>query len=290
MNTRRRRSDTVTSSATRPGCSCITASPTWKELPTRITSDIPFQPRTVCRRTSPGKPVSGPIPNLDAPAFDALWHKAHVSYVNGPLEIWGRFVQDGEEAPPSRSIYSSTRPAGTSLDDWTTGREILNHQYTLAVRFKKELSPAWNLELLQSDDYWDVQGSAAPHLVRAREPTRVADENQAFSRAIAVWTPNDAHSLAFGAEYSHMWFHDPPYSDALDIAPVVAKRDWQTDTISFLAEHQWRISGAMDDVPEFPHGQEYLFGLVAVAARHGGVHADEVGHFQADGRPIGAPR
>jgi iron complex outermembrane receptor protein len=189
-------------------------------------------------------PVNGPIPNLDAPAFGALWYKAHVSYVNGPFEIWGRFVQDGEEAPPSRSIYRNTIPAGAPLGEWTEGREVLNDQYTVAGRFKKELSPAWNLELLQSDDYWAFKDQRAGTSVlgSSPRPTRLADENQAFSRAIAVWTPTDAQSLAFGAEYSHMWFHDPPYSDALDVAPVVAKRDWQTDTISFLAEHQWRIT------------------------------------------------
>ena len=186
-----------------------------------------------------GHPVPGPIPNLDAPAFDALWHKAYVSYVNGPLEIWGRFVQDGEEAPPSRSIYSNTRPAGTSLDEWTTGREIQNQQYTLAASFKKELSPSWNLELLQSDDLWDFKDQRA---FTSPKPTRLANENQAFSRAIAVWTPTDGQSLAFGVEYSHMWFHDPPQSDALDVAPVVSNRDWQTDTISLLAEYQWRIT------------------------------------------------
>jgi len=191
-----------------------------------------------------GDPVSGPIPNLDAPAFGDLWHKAHLSYVNGPLEIWGRFVQDGEATPPTRSIYRNTIPSGVALDDWTMGREILNQQYTLTASFKKELSPSWNLQLLQSDDYWAFKDQRAGTSIfgSSPRPTRLADENQAFSRAIAVWTPTDAQSLAFGMEYSHMWFHDPPYSDALDVAPVVSNRDWQTDTISFLAEHQWRIN------------------------------------------------
>ena len=186
-----------------------------------------------------GQPVSGPIPNLGAPAFDSLWYKAHVSYVNGPWEVWGRFVQDGDADPPSRSIYSSTRPAGTTLPFWTDGREIRNDQYTGTVRFKRDFSPTWNLELLQSDDLWAFKDKRAGTSPR---PTRNADENQLFSRAIAVWTPNDSHSLAFGTEYSHIWFHDPPQSDALDVAPVVTKRNWDTDTISFLAEHQWRIA------------------------------------------------
>ena len=187
----------------------------------------------------PGKPVGGPIPNLDAPAFGSLWHKVHLSYVNGPWEIWGRFVQDGEVTPPSRSIYSNTRPSTTPLEDWTLGREIRNQQYTGTVRFKKDLSPTWNLELLQSDDLWAFKDQRA---FTSPKTTRSANENQAFSRAIAVWTPNDAHSLAFGIEYAHEWFHDPPYADALDIAPVVSNRNWQTDTVSLLAEYQWKIA------------------------------------------------
>ena len=48
--------------------------------------------------------------------------------------------------------------------------------------------------------------------------------------------------MAVGTDYSHEWFHDPPYSYALDRAPIVSDRNWQTDTISLFAEHQWRIN------------------------------------------------
>ena len=187
---------------------------------------------------NPDDPVRGPIPNLDAPAFGSLWHKVHLDYVNGPWDFWGRFVQDGEVSPPSRSIYSGTRPAATSLDDWTLGREIRNQQYTAAGSFRKDLTPQWNLQLLESFDRWAFKDQRAGTSPR---PTRSANENQAFSRAIVDWTPSSAHSLAFGAEYSHMWFYDPPYADALDIAPVVPNRHWQTDTISPLAEYQWKV-------------------------------------------------
>jgi iron complex outermembrane receptor protein len=186
-----------------------------------------------------GHPVRGPIPNLNEPAFGSLWHKVHASYVNGPWEVWGRFVQDGTMTPPSRTIYMGNIPVGTSLEEWTRGRQIRNQQYTGAVSFKKELSPTWKLELLQSSDFWQFKDERAGTSPR---PTRTANELQVFSRAIGFWTPNDVHSLAFGVEYSHFWFHDPPQSDALDVVPVVSNRNWQTDTISFLAEHQWRIT------------------------------------------------
>ena len=134
-----------------------------------------------------GHPVTvGAVPNLDAPAFGSLWHKVHLDYVNGPFEVWFRSVQDGDDDPPSRSIYSSKKPTTTSLDAWTTGREIRNQQNTGAVRFKKDLSPTWNLELLQSDDFWAFKDQRAGTSPR---PTRSAYENQAFSRAIATWTP-----------------------------------------------------------------------------------------------------
>ena len=187
-----------------------------------------------------GKPNPGPISDLDAPAFGQPWYKAHVDYVNGPWEFWGRYVQDGGLAPPTRTIYTKTIPAGEPLGEWVTGREILNDVYTVAGRFKKELSPAWNLELLESDDVWQFKDQRAGTNIR---PTRLALENQAFSRAIARWDPVDWQSLAFGAEYAHVWYHDPPYSDALDLSPVVSNRNWQSDTISLLAEDQWRIGG-----------------------------------------------
>jgi hypothetical protein len=116
--------------------------------------------------------------------------------------------------------HVGNRPAGTSLEEWTCGRQIRNQQYTGALSFKKELSPAWKLELLQSSDFWQFKDERAGTSPR---PTRTGNELQAFSRAIGVWIPNDAHSLAFGVEYSHFWFGDPPQSDALDATRVEAK-------------------------------------------------------------------
>ena len=187
-----------------------------------------------------GQPYRGPMANIDSAVFDTPWMKLHASYVNGPLEFWVRFVQDGEANRPPREIYSTTKPAGMSLEDWTHGRNNQNDQATGTVRFKSDLSPTWNLELLQSYDIFAFTDQRAGFQYTVKE--RHAVEQQLFSRAIATWTPSKANSLAFGAEYSHMWFYDPPQSDALDKAPVVADRAWQTDTISLLAEDQWKIN------------------------------------------------
>jgi outer membrane receptor protein involved in Fe transport len=186
-----------------------------------------------------GQPYSGPKDNDGTTAFGAPWQKAFVSYVDGPWELWGRFTQDGSETQPRRDIYTNSKPANDPVDTWTEGRSTENQQVTATARFRKDLSQTWNLDLLQSYDVWvatDQRWGDSPG-----KPVRVSDENQLFSHAIATWTPCDSQSIAFGTEYSHLWYDDPPDSDSLDSTPVVTQRTWQVDTISFLAEDQWKI-------------------------------------------------
>lgn len=186
-----------------------------------------------------GQPVSVPVANLGTAGFGELWHKLHVSFTKGPLEFWGRFVQDGGQDRPMREIYSMARPAGIPLEEWTRGRQFRNRQLTGSVRLKQEISPQWNLDLAQTWFQWGFKDQRAG--VNYTQPERHARETELNTRAIAQWRPTDAQSLAFGTEYSHVWFHNPPYSDALDRAPAVADRAWQVDMISLLAEHQWKL-------------------------------------------------
>lgn len=187
-----------------------------------------------------GHDYDGPMTNEGDSAFDNPWHKLHLSYVHGPLEIWGRFVQDGGEARPNRDIYTGTKPGTIPVHEWTRGRTVRSQQFTLAARFKHDLSRQLSVDLLQSYSAWLFTDQRAG--VSVGRPIRHAYEHTLFSRAIAVWKPNEAHSIAFGGEYAHRWFHDPAQSDALDRDPVVTDRDWQNDTFSLLAEHQWRIT------------------------------------------------
>jgi outer membrane receptor protein involved in Fe transport len=196
-----------------------------------------------------GRPYRGPMANFGEAGFDELWHKVHLSYVAGPFEFWTRFVQDGGQDRPMREIYTTARPAGMSLQEWTRGRQFRNRQATATASYKKDLSSQWRLELTQSYDVWWLKDERAG--VNFTQPLRKGDEQELFSRAIAIWSPGDNHEVAFGMDYSHEWFYDPSYSDTLDRAPAVADRDWQTDTISFLGEYQWRISDNWSTVLSF---------------------------------------
>jgi outer membrane receptor protein involved in Fe transport len=184
--------------------------------------------------------TGGPIANVGEAAFGLPYQKAHVSYVNGPFEIWFRYVQDGTDTRPARNIFTGTKPASESLADWLEGRETLNQVYTNAISFKKDVSDQWNLSALASYDLWVNKDQRAG--VSTKEPTRVSNENQLFGQVIANWKPVSSQSIAVGTEFSQLWYHDPPQSDALDLTPVVPTRDWQTQTFSLFGEDQWKFA------------------------------------------------
>ena len=52
-----------------------------------------------------GEPYAGPMADLDRAGFDSLWHKIHVSYVDGPFELWARYVQDGSQESYAGDLY-----------------------------------------------------------------------------------------------------------------------------------------------------------------------------------------
>ena len=164
--------------------------------------------------------------------------KVHASFVTGPFEVWLRYVQDGYTHPPQREVYETVKPDTISLEDWVKGRTIENRQTTLTFSYKEDLSASWSVQALQSFDTWEFTDRRASTFLN--NPEREAHEQESFSRAIFTWSPNEKHLLALGSEYSHEAFYDPAQSDALDRDPVILSRSWETNTISFLSEYQWK--------------------------------------------------
>jgi len=187
-----------------------------------------------------GQPLSGALTNYGAAGFGEPRAKAHVTYDKGPLEIWARFTQDGGEDPPLREIYTTPKPATMSVADWVRGRQFMNRQSSVTSTFNQAITSHWSVKLLQSYARWDAEDQRMGTQTNAPW-IRDAVEDESFSRAVATWSPSSGQSLAVGTEYSHEWFHDPYYSDALDRPPIVSQRDWQTNTVSFLGEYQGRI-------------------------------------------------
>jgi hypothetical protein len=95
-----------------------------------------------------------------------------------------------------------------ALEDWVRGREFVNRQATVAATYTRELAPEWTMSLTESFDRWAAEEQRMGTQLNA-PMARTASENEAFTRGIVTWSPDMAHSLAFGGEYSAEWFADP---------------------------------------------------------------------------------
>lgn len=170
-----------------------------------------------------GEDVPQPVSHLGAQAYGHLEQKAHVSYVNGPFEIWGRFTEGGMKLRPQRStLQTTTQPLGDQL-----GFTSYDRQYTLVATCNQDLTETFNLDAqLSYNNNLNIYDRNPPLLERS--------ENEIHGRVIGNWKPNDEHALALGVEVSHNIFNgatannNPPPTD-----------NWATDTFSVMAEHQW---------------------------------------------------
>jgi iron complex outermembrane receptor protein len=173
-----------------------------------------------------GEPVPYPVSHLGAQAYGHLEQKAHVSYVNGPFEIWARFTEGGMKLRPQRSTLQTT---ALPLDD-NLGFTSYDRQYTLVATCNQDLSETFNLDAqLSYNNNLNIYDRHPPMLERS--------ENEIHGRVIGNWKPNDQHAVALGIEYAHDMFNgatannSPPPTD-----------NWATDTFSVMAEHQWTLS------------------------------------------------
>jgi iron complex outermembrane receptor protein len=179
-----------------------------------------------------GEPVSFDVPNLHD-AGDRLKLKFHSSYVNGPTEVWARYTQGGGIVRPQRTNFQSG-----DLDAAAQGRRNLSQQFTIASKYKKDLSELINLEAFLS--YGEYEYRLWLYDIYPESDDR--KERELYGRLLGTWTLSDERSAALGLEYSRMWFDGAPvgYGPAPGVHPVTDS--WQTDTVSLLAEHQWHVT------------------------------------------------
>ena len=185
-----------------------------------------------------GQPVDFPVRRLHQAAYGDLEHKVHVSYVNGPFEIWARYTQGGVNARPERSVLSLT----TNVVDNSLGFVSFDRQFTIATSYKQELSETFSLEAQLSYDYnLNAYDRRVPGVTNLPTLYSLAlfdrAENAIRGRAVGNWKPYEQHALALGVEYAHEMFNGPTANDTR-----IPLDDWATESISFMAEHQWTLS------------------------------------------------
>jgi iron complex outermembrane receptor protein len=188
-----------------------------------------------------GQPVPFPVRRLNEAAYGGLQHKAHVSYVHGPVELWARYTQGGANLRPERSLLSLT----TNMVDDTLGFVSFNRQFTAVAAYQQDLSATFNLHLQLAYDYnqniYDRSAAGVTNLTGGASVFSLVpldrEEHAVRGRAIGNWKPVDAHALALGLEHSHEIYRGRTGNDSR--YPV---DHWSADTISVMAEHQWTLN------------------------------------------------
>jgi hypothetical protein len=148
------------------------------------------------------------------------------------VEFWARFTQDGGVMRDQRSVLQSVDNALTRK-----GRKSENQQFTIAGKYKQDLSADFNLETFTSYSRYLYRLWLYDQYPNSDDRL----EEEAFVRVLGTWTPTKRQSMALGMEYSHMWFDGPPvgYGPGPGLPPT--RNVWQTDMVSLLAEHQWQV-------------------------------------------------
>jgi outer membrane receptor protein involved in Fe transport len=134
---------------------------------------------------------------------------------------------------PQRTNFQSG-----DLEAAAKGRRNLSQQFTLASKYKKDLSDLFTLETFLSYGVYKYR----LWLYDIYPESDDRKERELYGRVLGTWTLSDKQSAALGLEYSHMWFDGAPigYGPAPGIHPE--SDSWQTDTVSLLAEHQWHLT------------------------------------------------
>ncbi len=179
-----------------------------------------------------GEPVSIGVPDLHD-AGDMLKLKFHLSFVNGPMETWARYTKGGAVVRPQRTNLLSG-----DISAAEKGRRNVSQQFTIANKFKSDLSDTFNLETFLSYDEYQYR----LWLYDLYPDSDDRREREVYARLLGTWTPDARQSMALGLEYSHMWFDGAPvgYGPAPGIPPT--SDNWQTNTVSLMAEHQWHVN------------------------------------------------
>ncbi len=116
---------------------------------------------------------------------------------------------------------------------WTDHRNLHNNPWFVGRQHRENL---------------DLRG----HLLKKHIGITSIREDEYYARVLGRWTPNDAHSLALGFEFSHEIFglESPGFPGKIDLiggslpawTSNLGEMDvWHTNTYSILGEYQWQM-------------------------------------------------
>ena len=193
-----------------------------------------------------GDPVPFHVPNDNQAWDESPRMKFHAQLTVDDFDFWARYTRGGQDY-----VNPSQAAIGPDWWGWTWGPEWWQpageqspsgtgyEQFTVFAKHTKDYTDTFNMEYVLSYDKFrymrrDFSNSFNKH-----------DEDEFFARALARLTPNEAHSMAIGAEVSLESFNSMTDSN-FNAWQISGQRwdneAWTTATISAMAEWQYNIS------------------------------------------------
>ena len=167
--------------------------------------------------------------NSNASFDDRLRHKAHLQLTGHGFDVWARYTRGGIRGDAARRGYIHL-PIVQLLEGGTGYQQI-----TFLGSYQRQLNDWLNLDTMLSYDITDVQVAGPGN------PGTHWREDEFQTRLIATITPHADHHAALGLEFSHEGWGKKSLGDdePSNNFGLARGENWDTDTLSGFAEHQW---------------------------------------------------
>ena len=192
-----------------------------------------------------GDPVPFHVANDNQAWANSPRIKFHAQLTVEDFDFWARYSKGGQDYTSPVQAYIDPSAIGTWGPEWNTaaGQQSPSgtgyEQFTVFAKYVKDHSDTFNMEYILSYDKFryllrDFSYNFDKH-----------DEDELFARALARWTPNEAHSIALGAELSLEKFNSMGTGNynAWHLGwQAWDNEKWNTETYSVMGEWQYKIS------------------------------------------------
>jgi len=195
-----------------------------------------------------GKEAPYATPRDRSTPRDLPFLKLHTSYFYENFDIWARYTQGGEQLAWSPRIMTP-RVEGFGDVVSLSPSQMQTHsveykQFSTQAHLNHELSESFSLDYYLSYDTLDYARVLFDNVGLSVPENHREDEYQV--KVLASYQPNEAHSIAFGAEYSYEKWGMPTRSYPDSVANITVfsgpTPQWSTNMYSMMGEYQYRLN------------------------------------------------
>jgi iron complex outermembrane receptor protein len=194
-----------------------------------------------------GEPMDYPFADLHSTYQSNPQLKFHAQYDSGGLTMWTRYTFGGSHNTITERGWLANSPAGWLPPIPPAQVGIGYQQITGFAGYKRPINQNLSIDVSTSLDFTEYQRTTptAPDGFWSDTEHGNSTEAKSINKFMLHWTPVRQQQIAAGIEFEHRWFgleslRSP--GEAMNGRFGLDTPRWETNMISFVAEHQWNIS------------------------------------------------